>query len=215
MARRPRACLTAHEHALWRKDTFQNIEVNVLGYPCINPMTRFRVAALAGFRYFSFTDQLLFGSAAFGTNFGDNGGATEGFIYTKTTNTLMGFQVGARLSYFLTPRFALFAVPKIGIFNNHMTSNQSMYTGSGVYEYNIQASANGFSTLSEIDLGGQYYVTPRFAVFAAYRLIGVSGVALTDNQMQHYLNDFPAMQTINRNGNVILQGLYTGVQYNF
>jgi hypothetical protein len=69
--------------------------------------------------------------------------------------------------------------------------------------------------LGEIDLGGQYYITPRLAVFGAYRLVGISGVALADNVTPHYLNDFPVMQTVNRNGDVLLQGLYTGMQFNF
>jgi hypothetical protein len=96
-----------------------------------------------------------------------------------------------------------------------MTQDSALYTGNGIYSYNLQSSANGFATLSEIDLGGQFYLTPRFAVFAAYRLIGVSGVALADNAIPHYLNDYPVLQTINRNGDVILQGVYTGFQWNF
>ena len=158
---------------------------------------------------------MIFGSAADGTTFGANGGSTEAFLYTKTTNTLLGFQLGSRLSYFLTPRFALFAVPKFGLYNNHMTQNTSMYTGDGFYNFNLASKANGLATLGEIDLGGQYYLTPRFAIFAAYRMVGVSGVALADNVIPHYLNDAPAIQTINRNGNVLLQGLYTGLQWNF
>ena len=35
----------AHEQAMWRTDNFQNMELNVLTYPCINPMSRFRMAA--------------------------------------------------------------------------------------------------------------------------------------------------------------------------
>jgi hypothetical protein len=102
---------------------------------------------LGGFRYFSFTDQMIFGSAATGTSFGQNGGTTEAFLYTKTTNTLLGAQIGARLSYFLTPRFALFAVPKMGLFNNHMTQSTSLYTGDGIYNFNLNASSNGLAVL--------------------------------------------------------------------
>jgi len=205
----------AHEHSITRTDSFQNVELNFLVFPMINPYSRFRVAMLAGVRYFYFSDQLIFGSAADGTNFGDNGGATEAFLNVKTTNSLMGFQIGSRMSYFLTPRFALFAVPKFGLFNNHMTQSASLYTGDGLYNFNLQSSSNGLATMGEIDLGGQYYVTPRLAVFAAYRLIGISGVALADNVIPHYLNDYPVMQTVQRNGEVLLQGLYTGLQFNF
>jgi len=204
------------QQSIWRTDSFQNIELNVLGFPTVNPMSRFRAAMLGGFRYFSFTDQMIFGAASFGTTFSTpNNSANEAFLYSKTTNTLLGFQIGARLSYFLTPRFALFATPKMGLFNNHMTQAQSLYTGDGIYNFNLNASSNGLAVLGEIDLGGQYYITPRLAVFGAYRLVGISGVALADNVTPHYLNEFPVMQTVNRNGDVLLQGLYTGMQFNF
>jgi len=206
----------AHEHAIWRTDNVQSGEINFLMFPVINPCSRLRIGALAGVRYLGFAENLLIGSAAYGTTFGEAGGADSAFISARSTNALVGPQFGARFSYFVLPRVSLFAMPKVMIANNHMTTQQSMYLGDhSYYAYQTAVSANGIATVGEIDLGAQYYVTPCWSFFAAYRLIGIAGVALSDNQIPHYLNDQPAMQNINRNGDVILQGVNLGMTYNF
>lgn len=205
----------AHQQTIWRRSNIQNVELNFLAYPLINPNTRFRASLLGGVRYFYFSDQVIFGTAAFNHGFDDDGGADAAYLNVKTRNNLVGVQIGSRLSYFLTPRVSVFAVPKFGLYNNYMTENASLYTGDGYYAYNVASRRNAFATLAEIDLGAQYFITPRLSVFGAYRLVNVSGVALADDQIPHYLNDTAAMVNMNHNGDLILQGGYVGFTWNF
>jgi hypothetical protein len=204
------------EHKLWRTDTIQNAELNFLQFPLtFSPTQRWRMAMLTGARWFNLNDGLIFGSVHFGEQFGQNGGADEAYLNIRTTNNLVGWQIGTRMSYFVTPRFSLFATPKFGLYNNFTSLHAQYYTGSGVYGFNINQTASKFAVLGEIDLGGSYYFTPRLSLFAAYRLVGVSGVALSDNQIPHYLVDTPSFNDIQRNGNLIVQGLYTGLSWNY
>ena len=50
-------------------------------------------------------------------------------------------------------------------------------------------------------------------MFAAYRVIGVTGVALADNQIPIYLNDTPAMQDVHTNGSLIVSGAVFGTWF--
>lgn len=206
----------SHQQAIWRHDNIQNGELNFLTFPlAYSPSQRFRIALISGLRYFRFEDTITYGGAAFGTNFGDNGGASEAFLNVRTTNNLLGSQIGTRISYFLTPKFALFATPKMGLYSNMMGVHATLYSGDGREGFNINATSTRFAVMGEIDLGGQYYLTPRFSMFAAYRLIGVSGVATADTQIPPFLVDAAGFTQLNHNDALLLQGVMVGGMWNF
>ncbi|HEX3654974.1 MAG TPA: BBP7 family outer membrane beta-barrel protein [Pirellulales bacterium] len=206
----------SHQQEIIRQDNIQNGEINFLTFPvAYNPMSRFRVALLSGVRYFRFQDSLIYGGAAYGTNFGDNGGTTDAFLNVRTTNNLLGSQIGARMTYFVTPRLSFFATPKMGLYSNMMGVRASLYSGAGSEAFNVSNTSTGFAAMGEIDLGGQFYITPRCAVFAAYRLIGVTGVATADTQIPPYLADTAGFTQLNHNDALLLQGVLTGLSWNF
>lgn len=206
----------SHQQEIIRQDNIQNAELNFLTFPmAFSPTTRFRVALLGGVRYFRFQDALTYGGTEYGTTWGQNGGADEAFLNVRTTNNLLGTQIGTRMSYFVTPRFSLFATPKFGLYSNFMGVNASLYSGSGQEFFNVSNRSTSFAALAEVDLGGNFYITPRLSVYAAYRLIGVSGVATADTQIPPYLVDTAGFSQLNHNDALILQGVMTGVMYNF
>ncbi|HUY91101.1 MAG TPA: BBP7 family outer membrane beta-barrel protein [Pirellulales bacterium] len=217
----------AHIHQVTRNDQFQNFEINALRRVAYGP-GGLMFTGVAGARYFRFRDSLSFASAAGGHNFGDDGGADEAYYDTSVTNNLMGFQMGGRVDYFVLPRVRLYAQPMFGIFGNHATIYSNVYSGNGLQGnvenvYNtsqtspflVQSSKNSAALMGQIDLGAGYQITPRFALFAAYRVMAFSRVALADNQIPAFLVDRAAIQDIQMNGNLVLHGIMMGGMFNY
>ena len=67
--------------------------------------------------------------------------------------------------------------------------------------------------LGEIDLGFDYAVTQNIRAFLGYRVIGVAGLALSDNQFLPYLADNAGFAQVKQNGSLILHGVMMGVAW--
>ncbi len=195
----------ALKHELWRRDYLYNIELNFWRLPLFTPTQRFQVNWMAGLRYLRFTDDLVFGAVSGSPTIPQIYG-TEAYLDTKMVNNLIGVQIGARANYFLTRTVSIYAQPVAGVFGNHATSQMHLYNGAGDQGFNIGGKLNDLAILGQIDLGTQWFLTPRWSVFAAYRVIGLSGVGLSDNQIPIYLNDTPAIQDVHSNGSLIVSG---------
>lgn len=202
----------AHEHALWRKDGFNNFEWN--GLRRLPLGCRMMFTGIAGIRYFRFQDGLLFGGVN-SNNFSDAGGAFAAYLNTGMTNSLTGFQLGTRIDYFVLPRVRLYAQPMMGIFGNQVSMREHLYSGDGLQGFDVFARRTTASTLGQIDVGAGYQITPRFSAFAAYRLMGVTRVGLADNQIPAFWADQQGMQHIKTNGDLILHGVMIGGMWNF
>lgn len=209
----------AFQHAIWRSNSFNNFEWNALrravfapAFTCGAPRLLF--TGIAGIRYFRFNDNLIFGSVN-SPNFSDDGGAFAGYLNTGVTNSLVGFQIGTRVDYFVLPRVRLYAMPKFGLYGNMVNMREHLYSGDGLQGFDVLAQRSTVSTLGQIDVGGGYQITPRFSAYAAYRLMGVTRVGLADNQIPPFLADQQSMQNIKTNGDLILHGVMIGGMYNF
>ena len=71
------------------------------------------------------------------------------------------------------------------------------------------------SVLSQIDVGLDWQITQCLSARLGYRVVAATGIGLADNQIPPYLNDIPAIQDIDRNGNLLLHGAFAGVTYCF
>ena len=209
----------AYQHAIWRSNSFNNFEWNALrravfapAFTCGAPRLLF--TGIAGVRYFRFTDNLLFGSVN-SPNFSDDGGAFAGYLNTGVTNSLVGFQIGTRVDYFILPRVRLYAMPKFGLYGNQVNMREHLYSGDGLQGFDVLAHRTTVSTLGQIDVGAGYQITPRFSAYAAYRLMGITRAGLADNQIPPFLADQQSMQNIKTNGDLILHGVMIGGMYNF
>ncbi len=202
------------DQRIWRDDRVNNIELNFIQSQLINS-GRFQMAALAGFRYFRFDERLTYGSVAFGHQFGDNGGADEAYLSSRCTNNLFGGQVGAFFNWNWTQRFGVFLLPKVGIFANQMNVRNQLYAGDGTQGFDIYAHKCDISMLGEIDFGFNYAVTQNMRAFIGYRVVGVAGLALSDNQFLPYLADNAGFAQVKQNGSLILHGVMMGVAWGF
>lgn len=204
----------ADQHAIWRRDTFQNVELNYYSAPLAAPVKPCTLTWLCGLRYFQFNEGLIFGSAA-GGSFGANGGLNEAYIDSQVRNRLFGPQIGVIANYFVRPRLSVFAVPKFGIFNNWVSEEFSVYRGDGAQAYTVRENQNFVAFVSELDLGVNFALTPRCSIFGGYMVVIANGVALADNQIPNYLIDTPDIADIKPNGNLILHGVMFGMQFVF
>lgn len=206
----------AQQQQIWRNDGFLNVEINgMLRTNVFNPCQRLYFTGFGGVRYFRFSDNLIFGSANFGTTFGQNGGADDAFLTTKVVNNLVGFQLGTRADYLLTRRWRIYAMPMVGVFGNRVYLQEQLATGNGIQSFAITANKTTTSILGQIDLGTAWQMTPRFAAFIAYRVLAASRVALADNQIPPFLADTASMLNIKTNGDLLLHGAVIGGMYNF
>ena len=81
--------------------------------------------------------------------------------------------------------------------------------------YPVQSHCNELSVLTPDRRGVDWQITQCLSARLGYRLVAATGVGLADNQIPPYLNDIPAIQDIDRNGNLLLHGAFAGVTYCF
>jgi hypothetical protein len=206
---------------VWRNDRVNNYELNVIQGPVLGN-GRVTVVGLAGFRYFRFDERLTYGSVGFGSDWGDNNGADEAYLRFRTANNLFGVQIGALLNYAVCPRFGVFFIPKVGIFGNQMNSRTTLESGNGILgnisnpgpqPFDIYGHKSDVSMMGELDFGLNYAITPNWWIFGGYRVLGVTNLALADNQFLPYLADAQGYREIKQSGSLILHGGLFGVAY--
>jgi hypothetical protein len=211
----------AHAVKLLRNDEVNNVEVNFLYMPCCDACNRFQMTALAGFRYFQFRDDLTWDQfAGTGLPAGDPG---EAITVANVSNNLFGFQIGAYMNYQICNRWSFFAVPKVGIYGNHISGFNSMFLSDGTQAkfdasgdaLNFNNSANTFSVLGSIDIGVNWCFSRNWSFVGGYRVVGVSGVALADNQIPQFFADEAGWKTIKTNGDLIIDGAFAGLECRF
>ena len=177
---------------------------------------------LGGARYIRFDENFLFSTDP--TNSVFNGAADEVHYHIETQNNLIGFQVGGNASWFATRRFSVNSGAKVGLFANQMNMNQSIYGSNGYatvgavgpwagQAYNVSSDDTRISMLGELDLGASYQVCSWMKVTGGYRVVAVSGVALTENQIPTYFAGLDDVSEIDSNGDLLLHGAYAGLEF--
>lgn len=177
---------------------------------------------LGGFRYLRFDESFLFSTDPSDGNF--TGAADEVHYHIETENNLIGFQIGGNASWFATRRFSVNTGTKLGLYANQMNHNQSIYGSNGFatvggvgpwagQAYNVSSDDTRISMLGELDLGASYQVCSWMKVTGGYRVVAVSGVALTENQIPTYFAGLDDVSEIDSNGDLLLHGAYAGVEF--
>jgi hypothetical protein len=215
----------AREHRLERRNQVQNLELNFLYLPMTDEGSFVQLDWLMGVRYFNFEEDLTFSSLRGGVaNFGDNGGVDEAHLEVDVENHLIGFQVGTKASVG-TQRLKFYALPKVGIYGNHIEADTVLYDGAGniglavppapgvAQDLDLHSSQGDVAFMAELDLGAEFWFTPNVGVFAGYRAVAVSGVALSDEQIPNFLVDVPEWEDIDSNGHLIVHGGYGGLEF--
>jgi hypothetical protein len=213
----------ARAHRIDRKDDIWNVEINYLYQPMLAGPSRLQMTWLAGVRWFHFDERLVFASVAGdgavvnagGSEFGNNGGVDEAYLRSRAQNDLIGPQIGALANYYVTPRFSLFAAPKFGIYGNQINVRSHLSSGDGITAFDYRASKTDVSFLGQVDLGLTYQLTDNWRLRGGYRALAVSGIALSDEQIPHFLAAADEFQQIDSNGDLILHGAFVGADFRF
>ena len=129
------------------------------------------------------------------------------FLQDNLTNDLWGLQAGFDSSYRFLNCWRAFVRPEFGIYDNHMTLNYNLYAASSTtgqqYQgssstyanpnYPIHTTNDGFSFLTQVDVGLDWQVTQHVSIQGGYRVVAVTGMGLADNQVPFYGNDTQAI----------------------
>jgi hypothetical protein len=158
---------------------------------------------------------LLWTSVAGGFNFGDNGGADQANLNVHCENDMAGFQIGALVNYKLTNRLSIFGLPKMGIFGDYAQAESRYYRGDGIVNFDIVGHKDTVSFLGSFDLGLNYDVGQRWSIVGGYRVVAVSGIALSDNQIPHFLAAASEFADVKTNGDLIVHGAFLGATFRF
>ena len=126
----------------------------------------------------------------------------------EATNQLLGFQIGCNGAYYLgcAGRFALQCGTNAGIYGNHIEVNQWMDAPSAVTvnptgeTFYSDSDTDQVAFLGELRLGASYQCTCNCRVYAGYRALGVTGVALTANQIPNSFTSISQIGCIDCNG---------------
>ncbi|HZZ72635.1 MAG TPA: BBP7 family outer membrane beta-barrel protein [Pirellulales bacterium] len=216
----------AREHKITREDEAHDVELNYIYHALANQgnCNGLNVDILAGVRYFRFTEQLEFaslaGASAAGNHIG-NDPANTAYLDVNTENNMVGFQLGSKIDWRVWNNFSLFATPKFGIYGNHMTSHSNLHRGDGAEgvftdtgdTFDLHGAKTSVSFLASMDLGLNYDITSNWSIFGGYRVLAVTGVALSDNQMYPYLAGESDYQNVKSNGSLILHGVFAGTEF--
>jgi opacity protein-like surface antigen len=222
-----------------RHYNFNSVEANLVGNCGCGPFgcgmcgcccggscRRIGFGYVAGFRYMNFSDYLLYSSSLNG--FSMTGTDPNEINYAvATNNNLFGFQLGGGLSYCVCNRLTAFAISKFGVYDNHITALQKVYgpAGTAVIANGVNAGqpfdvrSTGFDALAlggQFDVGARWMVTNNWTANFGYRVLGLSGVATTDNNIkQQNFHDVDGIATVQRCGSFVLHGLFAGATYCF
>ncbi len=209
----------AASHRFLRRDEIHNLELNYLVNPQALSESRFGYTGLAGLRWFRFQEGTSYGVAEGGTAFGDNGGASSAFFDQNLTSNFIGLQTGGRGYWNASGRLRLFATPKVGLGVLTVDRHIIFKRGDGIIATNSQGETmnahfykNDFSMLAQFDLGTAVQITPLISLYGAYRVLGVAGVGLFENNIppeSHSLNDTNSIST---NASLVLHGAVVGLQ---
>lgn len=142
----------------------------------------------------------------------------------EADNELVGFQLGSSMNWLLGCRWNVFADTNFGIYGNNAQVSKRIYSGGGATTtflngggvVNVRGSENNLAFVGELRAGVGYQVSCNCRLTAAYRFIGVGGVALGVEEFQNTDWSNPTTAShIDTNNSIILHGLQTGVEYKF
>lgn len=197
------------------------------GSPAILPeSSRLRTQWLAGVRWFRFRDWLEFGASQTDTFFGT--GSDDLYFNSNVTNDLVGFQLGGRLDYCLSPRWSIYAGGKAGVYNNHARVDNSLGNGDGpAYIDNSPnpsldgrllrsgTTTDNLAFMGELDTGLSYHFTDCWSIYGGWRLVGISGVATSLGEIPNDIANLNEWRQNRTSESLLLHGGYAGVAFNW
>jgi hypothetical protein len=209
----------ADSNESFRSNVFHNVEANLLRNGG-SYTTRFGCSGnyelLGGFRWFQFNEDFRYSAVYAASN------PSQVNYDTGTENSLLGAQLGGRNEVCVTSRLSIASALKLGVFNNHIETYQSINdsngqlgyrTALGVDDFEYGSTQNGYSMLGEIDCSINYRVSQCCRLNFGYRAVGITGVALAPAQIPADLQSVQDINDVNHNGDLLLGGGYAGFEF--
>lgn len=216
----------AERHRLRREYNVYNIELNLLGHNFTSGCGPWQLGWMAGIRYLRFDEDFLYSSDRIDRDF--TGDPREVHYEIDVDNNLLGFQVGGRADYCVGRRLRLFTDTKVGIYGNHISHRSRIYGANGQafvgdptspyfgQDFDFTTDRNRFAMIGDLSIGASWNFNSCWSISAGYRAVGVSGVALSTNQIPvDFLGALDSVRTVNSNGSLILHGAFAGIDYNY
>ena len=225
-------------HRVAFEQEFHSFEVNLLGNSCqggpfgcgmcgcCSPYgcnaRRLGFGWIAGLRYINFTEDWMFSCDTDDTRF-DNS-RSELNYEVDLENHLFGFQLGGGINYCVTERLTAYATSKFGVYGNQIDMRQEIYGRNGRVTINngdfagdncvIEGSDTDLAFAGQFDLGGRWAINQRLSVNFGYRLLGLTGVAVTeDNVAQGNFQNVLGIADVQTGGSLLLHGGFAGLTY--
>lgn len=189
---------------------------------CCASGPRFSCTGVCGFRYMQFDETFMYG-----VDFRNTTTAATGFLdyHSDVENDLYGFQLGCRGNYRLgcRGRWGIHFASNVGIYGNDIEVRQYMDSPTGNVrfistgeDFDVTATKTDVSMVGEVRAGMSYQYSATTRLYGGWRAIGVTGVALANDQAPGAFIDAATLANyINSNGSLILHGLQAGVEWNY
>ena len=106
-----------------------------------------------------------------------------------------------------------------GIYANYIEVDQYMsapvrYANGALDTFNIMAEDDNIAFAGELRLGASYQCTCHCRLYGGYRALGVTGVALTSNQLTNAPYITPMQNSyVDCSGSIFLHGLQSGIEF--
>jgi hypothetical protein len=213
----------AREHRLRRENEFHNVEVNLVHFITNSHSGNVQYQWLLGGRYFKFDEFLQFASVSAGNEFGSGGGVNEAYLDLDVENNLYGVQIGGRADWRVHRCWRVFAGTKVGVFYNDIDFGAQLYRGDGALAtfattgntFDLRDGKDDVSMLGQIDLGLAWDFTRHWSANIGYRAVGITGLALADDQIPAFLAAETDWTDIDSNGSMILHGAFAGLEFRY
>lgn len=139
------------------------------------------------------------------------------FWTTKTTNNLMGIQLGVQGVLFEFGQFSLDGTLKAGLYNNHATQSSAVSMEKIMYFANSSSNQLAYSGDGLIQL--KYSVTNDLLIKLGYQFLWLGNLALAPGQISKtYAKNSPTSLSavgVNAGSSVLFQGGTLGLEYKF
>lgn len=213
----------------------QNLELNFIKFPVVgcDPCSRFSANATCGVRYLKLDEDLQIAVQGSDQSVGTDPVDYEGgfptdddnniFYDIHTDNELVGFQFGNSLNWLVGCKWSLFCDSQLGIYGNRISNQHRIWNSAGGVarfvgdgsDANVRTSKTDVSFLGEARAGVGYQVGCNCRLTTAYRVIAVTGVALSGEQIKGDYSNRDYVGIIDSNDSIVLHGLQTGVEWKY
>ncbi len=218
----------ADRHRLRRNYNLRNVELNVFesNYTQICGCDNVKLSWAVGIRYIEFDDNFLYSTDPIDVLFT---GAPEELHYgVDVTNELLGFQAGGRADVCFWPGFTSYMDTKVGFYVNHSSQHSQIFGSTGVAtvsdvvspyfgtQIDIASEKTAATFVAEFRAGIDYQLSPGWSATIGYRALGISGVALSTNQIPvDFISAIDSLRSVDTNGSLIAHGAFGGLEFNY